>query len=232
MFKLMKLELQRINLRTYLITALILGGVLLIFTYFVANAAQATNEIEFMTYRNILNFTCVISMLLFGVLSATMYNNLVIKEYSGKRLSLLFSYPANRKKIFMAKVLIVFSLIFISMTFCTLLPIGIFSITEIFVPIVSDTITTHLLLSTIGTTFISVLFASAIGILAMGIGFIKKSVTVTLISAFVLFAIWGNIAISINGNLIMSLFVVVVSIIACVVVLITLSNKINYMEVE
>lgn len=61
-----------------------------------------------MTYTNILLFVCVISMLIFGVLSSTMYNNLVIKEYSGKRLSLFFSYPGNRKKIFMAKELIVF----------------------------------------------------------------------------------------------------------------------------
>lgn len=232
MFKLMKLELRRINLRTYHITTLMLGGLLFISIYFIAHAAQVTNEAEFMTYGNILIFTCVISMLLFGVLSATMYNNLVIKEYSGKRVTLLFSYPANRKKIFMAKVFIIFSLIFLSMTLCTLVPIVVFSITETFTPIVSDTITPRLLLSTLSTVFISVLFTSTIGILSMGFGFIKKSVTVTLISAFILSAILGNIAISINGNLILSLFVIAISIFVCGLVLMALSNKINNMEVD
>ena len=104
MLKLMRLEAQRINLRVYFFTALILGGILLLFAYFTANAARVTGETEFMNYRNILQFTCVISLLLFSILAAVMYNNVVIKEYSGKRLSLLFSYPSDRKKIFMAKI--------------------------------------------------------------------------------------------------------------------------------
>ena len=91
MLKLMRLEAQRINLRVYFFTALILGGILLLFAYFTANAARVTGETEFMNYRNILQFTCVISLLLFSILAAVMYNNVVIKEYSGKRLSLLFS---------------------------------------------------------------------------------------------------------------------------------------------
>ncbi len=104
MLKLMRLEAQRINLRVYFLTALILGGILLLFAYFTANAARVTGEMEFMNYRNILQFTCVISLLLFSILAAVMYNNVVIKEYSEKRLSLLFSYPSDRKKIFMAKI--------------------------------------------------------------------------------------------------------------------------------
>ena len=37
MLKLMRLEAQRINLRVYFLTALILGGILLLFAYFTAN---------------------------------------------------------------------------------------------------------------------------------------------------------------------------------------------------
>ncbi|MDO4273264.1 MAG: ABC transporter permease [Eubacteriales bacterium] len=232
MLKLIKLELKHINLRVYSITTLILVGIILAFTYFVANAAQVTQETEFMDYSNIFQFTCIISILLFSVLSATMYINLIIKEYSGKRLSLLFSYPADRKKIFMAKVLIIFFLISISMMMCTIIPIVIFSITESFVPIVSDTITAKLLFSTFETIFVSVLFANIIGIFAMGIGFIKKSVTVTLISAFILFGVYGNIAIITSNPLISSLCVAGISLFITVIVLIILSNKVNQMEVD
>ena len=134
MLKLMRLEAQRINLRVYFFTALILGGILLLFAYFTANAARVTGETEFMNYRNILQFTCVISLLLFSILAAVMYNNVVIKEYSGKRLSLLFSYPSDRKKIFMAKIIMVFSLIFGLMLLGTVIPAAIFLITESFAP--------------------------------------------------------------------------------------------------
>lgn len=107
MIRLIKLEMQRINLRNSLMTSFILGIVVLIFTYFVANVAQIEHETEFMNYGNILRFSCVIGIILFGILSAVMSNELVIKEYSGKRLALLFSYPVNRKKIFLGKVWII-----------------------------------------------------------------------------------------------------------------------------
>ena len=64
MIKLMKLELQRVNLRTYLIADLILSCFILLFTYFVANVAQIENEAEFMNYGNIYQFSCVIGLLL------------------------------------------------------------------------------------------------------------------------------------------------------------------------
>jgi ABC-type transport system involved in multi-copper enzyme maturation permease subunit len=123
MRKLINLELQRINLRPYLISSTISGFVLLAFTYFIAYVAQVEQEVQFMNYENIFLFTCAMSILIFGVLSATMYEKLIIEEYSGKRLALLFSYPEGRKKTFSAKILIVFLFVVLSMLLCTILPI-------------------------------------------------------------------------------------------------------------
>lgn len=92
MTRLIKLELERINLRPYFISSAIFGIVQLVLTYFVAYVAQAEQEIQFMNYKNILLFTGTISTLLFDILSATMYSKLIIEKYSGKRLALLFSY--------------------------------------------------------------------------------------------------------------------------------------------
>ena len=232
MLKLMRLEAQRINLRVYFLTALILGGILLLFAYFTANAARVTGEMEFMNYRNILQFTCVISLLLFSILAAVMYNNVVIKEYSEKRLSLLFSYPSDRNKIFMAKIIMVFSLIFGLMLLCTVIPAAIFLITESFVPTIEDTITAGLLLSTFGSILTAVLFANTIGIFAMGIGFIKKSVTAALIAAFVLFGIYGNITIITGNSPFMALLAAGISIFAVIIILVMLADKIKRMEAD
>lgn len=119
MTRLIKLELERINLRPYFISSAIFGIVQLVLTYFVAYVAQAEQEIQFMNYKNILLFTGTISTLLFGILSATMYSKLIIEEYSGKRLALLFSYPVGYQKIFIAKTLIVLLFVMLSMFICT-----------------------------------------------------------------------------------------------------------------
>lgn len=232
MIKLINLELQRINLRPYLISSTISGFVLLAFTYFIAYVAQVEQEVQFMNYENIFLFTSAMSILIFGVLSATMYEKLIIEEYSGKRLALLFSYPVGRKKAFSAKILIVFLFVVLSMLLCTILPIFIFAATESFTPIVSDTMTSDILIKAVGTIVVSLVAVSAIGLLAMRIGFIKKSVPATLISAFILSGIYGNITIGSVGNFVISLLITGVSLLAILAVFVTLSHKINHMEVE
>ncbi len=232
MLKLIKLELQRINLRPYLISSTISGVVLLAFTYFIAYVAQVEQEVQFMTYGNIFLFTGAMSILIFSVLSATMYEKLIIEEYSGKRLALLFSYPVGRKKTFSAKILIVFLFIVLSMLLCTILPIFVFAATESFAPIVSDTMTSDILIKAVGTIVVSLVAVSAIGLLAMRIGFINKSVPATLISAFILSGIYGNIAIGSAGNFVISLLIIGVSLLVILAVFVTLSHKINHMEVD
>lgn len=232
MIKLINLELQRINLRPYLISSTISGFVLLAFTYFIAYVAQVEQEVQFMNYENIFLFTGAMSILIFGVLSTTMYEKLIIEEYSGKRLALLFSYAVGRKKAFSAKILIVFLFVVLSMLLCTILPIFVFAATESFTPIVSDAMTSGILIKAVGTIVVSLVAVNAIGLLAMRIGFIKKSVPATLISAFILSGIYGNISIKSAGNYVFSLLIIGVSLLAILAVFVTLSHKINHMEVE
>lgn len=231
MIKLMKSELERMNLRGYLLSAFLMGCFMLAFTYFVAYVARQEQETQFMTYENIFLFTGAISILLFGILSAVMYSRLIIEEYSGKRLALLFSYPGSRKRIFMAKVLIVFLFVLVSMVLCTLIPSSIFAVTESFSPIVSDKMTPGLLTSVFKMSFLSVLAVSAIGLLSLLIGFRKKSIAATLVSSFILSCLYGNISVTSAGS--PSLFLLIAGFSAGIIfmVLFSLINKIEHMEV-
>ena len=227
MLKLMKLELQRINLHAYFVSVLIFGAV---FTYFVAYVAQVEQETQFMNYGNILRLTGAISVILFSVLSATMYSRIIIGEYSGRRLALLFSYPVSRKKIFLSKVLIVFLFVFLSMLLCTAVSIAIFTVTESAAPIVSDVMTGSMIAEVCRTTVVSLIAVNAIGLISMRIGFIRKSVPAALISSFILAGVYGNIAVGGAETPAVSLLAAGVSLIVIFVVIVTLSNKIHHME--
>lgn len=172
-----------------------------------------------------------ISILLFGILSAAMYSHLIIEEYSGKRLALLFSYPGSRKRIFMTKVLVVFLFVLVSMLLCTLIPVSIFAATESFSPIVSDKMTSSLITSAFKMTFLSILAVSAIGLLSLRIGFRKKSIAATLVSSFILSCHYGNLSVTPAGN--PSLFLLIAGFSAGItfMVLFSLINKIEHMEV-
>lgn len=235
MSKLIALELKRNNIRTYLVTSGIACAVLLAFIYFVSYVAQVESGIheeQFQNYTNIFRFTGTISLIIFSIMSATMYSRLIIDEYSGKRAALLFSYPVNRSKILLAKLLLVFVFTSVSMLICTAIPYIIFSITESVSPIVTqDTMTTGLILDTLKILLVAILAVGGIGIMAMRIGFIKKSIPATLITAFALSAIYGNAALNAN-TLLSGLVIGGIGVVATIAIMVELTNKVNEMEVE
>lgn len=232
MLKLIKLELQRVNMRPYLISSAVIGMVLLAFTYFIAYVAQVEQEVQFMNYDNIFMFTSLMGILLFGILSAVMYAKLIIEEYSGKRLALLFSYPEGRRKAFAAKIWIVFVFVALSMWLCTILPAAIFTVTESISPIVPDTMANSSLMKTAGNMAVSLLAVNATGLLSMRIGFIKKSVPATLISGFILSGIYDNMMAASKDHIVLPWLITGISLLVIFTVFVTLSYKINQMEAE
>lgn len=236
MTKLIKLELKRNNLRTYLVASAISCLVLLGFIYLIANAAQledgGTRDIAFRSYTNIFRLVGVISLVVFSTMSAIMYSRLIIGEYTGKRAALLFTYPVSRSKILLAKLLLVFVFTSVSMLICTAIPYIVFSITESVSPIVvQDVMTIGLVTDALKTSGVAVLALGGIGIVSLRIGFIQKSVPTTLISAISLSAIYGNAAINADGIL-SSVLISAIGLIVAFTVMVELSNKVNKMEVE
>lgn len=235
MLKLIKLELRRNNIRTYLLASAVSCVILLGIIYFIASAAQledsTTSQLAFRSYENIFRLIGIISLVIFSTMSGIMYSKLVIGEYTGNRVALLFSYPVNRGKILVAKLLLVFGFTLVSMLICTSIPYIVFSITESFSPIVvQDVMTTGLVIDALKTLVISVLALGGIGVVSLRIGFIHKSVTTTLISSILLSSIYGNAAINASGIL-SSVLISGVGLIVAVAVIVELSNKVNKMEV-
>lgn len=236
MMKLIKLELKRNNIRTYLLASAVSCAALLGFIYLIANAAQledsSAREIAFRSYTNIFRLIGIISLVIFSIMSAIMYSKLIIGEYTGKRAALLFSYPVSRNKILLSKLLLVFVFTSVSMLICTAIPYIVFSITESVSPIVvQDVMTMGLIKDALKTLGVSVLALGGIGIVSLRIGFIQKSVPTTLISALLLSAIYGNIAINAN-NILFRILISGIGLIVTVTVIVELSNKVNKMEVE
>ncbi|GIP42627.1 ABC transporter permease [Paenibacillus sp. J45TS6] len=232
MLRMMKLEMKRNHLGSYVTASIIFGIVLIGFMYFVAYVAQVENEPDFQTYPNIFLFTTIVSMIVFSVLSSVMYSRFVIEEYSGTRLVLLFSYPVNRKKVLLAKVGIVVLFTTVAMIICNIPAVLIFSLTESFIPIVSDTLSIGLLMSIIKMILVLSISVNGICIIAMRIGFVKKSIPTTMVTSFILSAVYANAMIGSFGNdaILFSLLTLVVAV--STFILWELMNKVNSMEID
>ena len=202
------------------------------FIYFVSYVAQVENEPDFQSYPNIFLFTMIISMIVFCILSSVMYSRFVIEEYSGTRLLLMFCYPLNRKNVLLAKVGLVALFTTTSMILCNIPPILIFAITESFSPIVDDSLSFELLISIIKTIVVLAICVNGLSLIAMRIGFVKKSVPTTIVASFVLCAIFGNAVIGSFGNDAILLLLLTTVIGVSTGVILNLMNKVNRMEIE
>lgn len=232
MLNLMKQELRRNNIRTYILAAIISCAGLTAFIYFISYVAQVENEVQFQNYTNIIRFDLIMSLMVFSVLSAVMYSRFIIDEYSGAKLALLFSYPVNRKRILLSKLLVISLFTVISMTVTTTIVLALFFITEHISPIVQDDFSLYLLMATVQSMGMCIMGAFAIGIISMRVGFVKKSVPAALIMAFLLSGIVGNAVIGAAEHLWLGIGLITVLAIITLAIIIELSNKINEMEVE
>lgn len=233
---LIRLELRRTNFRTYAISALIIAVIMLGFLYLLAYAPMLeTNDADmkiFSGYENLIPLYGVLNMTVFCVLAAVIYSKLIIEEYSGKRPILLFSYPINRKKIMLSKLCIVFVFTVIAMFISNFLIFIIFGVSEKFLHLVSGDFTYSIMFQAIETTLIMSLSAASIGIIAVGIGFIKKSVPTTIVSAILIASLMCNIVANTTSSKIAMYIFVAVMILIGIMFSAILMKKVEVMEVE
>lgn len=235
MVDLMKLELKRNSIRTYVISTFIISLFMLGFIYLFAYAPLIEpNDADlklFLGYNNIISLFCVINMTAFCVLSSVMFSRFIIEEYSGKRVILLFTYPIKRENMFMAKIIIVTLFTIFAMVLSSIVILTIFGISEVISPLVNENITFAIIMKGMRTTTIMAISAASLGIIAMGIGFIRKSIPATIISAFLLCSLLCNIVAGTLGTDKPLIIFTAITIIAGLTVLRIVKKNISCMEV-
>lgn len=233
---LIRLELKRNKIRTYVISSLIIAITMLGFLYLFAYAPMLEpNDKDmaiFSGYNNLIPLFGVVNMAVFCVLSAVMYSKFIIEEYSGKRPILLFSYPVSRQKIVLSKLSVVCGFTIISMVISNIAIFLIFGITENFIHLVSESFTFSIMVQAVETTLVMALIAASVGVVAVGIGFIKKSVPTTIVSAVLIASIMCNIVANTTSSRITMYIFAAVMILIGTIISVILTKKVNVMEVE
>lgn len=189
MTKLLSLELKRSSLRSYHVATVLSGVSLLAFQYFMAAIPYIdptdADIALFSSYDFLFNLSHLLGMMVFSILGAVMGARLIVEEYSGKRAILLFSYPLSRKKLMGIKLKLVFLYPVAAMLLCGLVIDVLFFITESLFPLGSGDITIKAVLWILLSLLCHSLITGALAIFALWIGFLKRSVSVTIVSAVI-----------------------------------------------
>lgn len=235
MLKLIKLEIEKNNLKLYMFGILLI----FIFTTLVGVLLNATPIIEpndqaakiFSTLDGLIPMITVISLNGFVILSSVMYAKIVIEEYTGTKNVLLFTYPQKRSEIILAKFLLIFIFTSISMIITNVSSITIVIIIGNITGLLYETISIDSTLNVIGITVIFSILTNLISLISLKIGFSLKSIIWTIVVAIILTSPVGNIVMILQENTlkftsISSIFLII----GCSILFLDLLKKVNEME--
>lgn len=169
----------------------------------------------------------VMTSMVFLIFTAVMHSAFTISSYKNRTMDLMFSYPINRKKILISKIIAVMMFNFVSIILAQTTIYGSVYIVSQYLqpalPIDFD-------LSN-STFYISIILKSvmtiSISLIALFIGMIKKSPVSTVVASFFLAAMLnGNIGeFSFAGNFLLPLVLTIISILIALIVINDVEKK-------
>lgn len=236
MMKLIKLELRRNNLKPYLwgclgifIFALVMG-IFFIALPLIAPSDPTSKEMS--DFTMLFPIISIIVMCSYTILESVMNTKFIVEEYTGRKNLLLFTYPQKRSQILLAKFTLIFVFTFVALMLSNvvvLLLIGLIgNMTGLITKPIGLDDTMNVLLLSIILGFI----ANSISTISLRVGFFKKSIIWTLVTAIILVAPLGN-SVMLISNFTLPIFLALGAVLMfiCLVLFIGLLKKVNKMEV-
>ncbi|QUI23317.1 ABC transporter permease [Vallitalea pronyensis] len=181
MINLMTLELKKYKIRKNVFIAWICNMVTIGFVALVYYTANNPKEQAFGSYEELIAVAGTFINVIFIVFAGVLLSKFIIDEYRDKTIYLMFTYPVNRKKLILSKLLIIgiftFCLTFLSYFFVVFAVYLIFLLTNTTL----GEFNTHVLYVLATQAFIGGIVNTMVGLIPLYIAMKKKSVTMTII---------------------------------------------------
>ncbi len=202
MMKLIKLELRKNNLKIYLLSVIgIFASVIAMGLLFCAVPILEPNDPasqEFSDPNMVITMISIISMSAFAILSSVMHAKFVVEEYTGRKNVLLFTYPQKRSSILFSKFIFIFVFVFVMMFAVNVISCYLVGVIGSMVGLISHSFTNTVLM--IRLTIIFAFVANFIGLIALRLGFYKKSIILPIVTSTILVSPFGNAVMLLGPN--------------------------------
>lgn len=186
MFNLMKLEIQKLSISTYIKKVMLINFLIIISTIVPIYLLKSHNNIIFSDYSVFLSNIPILVSGIFIIFSSILLSKLVIEEFKNKTITVMFMYPISRKKILMSKFLAVALVTFISSLGSSIFIIICLSVTSNAFNLIADTLTVTMMLNSLLPFLVYSFSASFIGLIPLFFGMRKKSVPTTILSSIIM----------------------------------------------
>ena len=189
MLQIIKLEIKKYKLKKYIkgVFAAIFCIMAFLTMSFVDNKTRTPNDLD--TWQSVVLMANVLSTYVFLIFSSALTAKIIIGEYKDRTILVMFSYPVDRKKLIIAKLIIV--VVFAAT--CILISDMLCISYAVILDSIIDVVAGNFSFSYISDAYLIFLgFISAGGVLALlpfAVGMRKKSVPSTVLTAVVVSAL-------------------------------------------
>ncbi|MGH0610828.1 ABC transporter permease [Bacillus cereus] len=192
MLRLMKLELKKFKLGWYVKGAVIANITILALMIFTSIVAQVEGDPEIRDPQMTLLTASTLVRATFIVFGSVLIARLIIGEYKNKTIILMFSYPINRRKMMISKLVITATLTFITVIVSNILIVGVFFGIDSYFSILPNPFTVDQLVQE-GINLVPLAIATAgISLIPLYFGMRKRSVPTTIVSSIIVVSIAIN----------------------------------------
>jgi len=232
----LSLELKKTNIKSYCFAAAAIFVCLLGLTYIFSRVPSLgtadPKAVElFSTYSGITAISGAVGLMAFSALASAMGYRYVIREYSSASAILLFTYPIDRNNVVWAKIKLLLLFISITILVCTFGGFIVFAFTGHMFSLVDDTLRLVDIALAYRNALVLTCLTDGITLCSLRIGFIKKSNSMTVISAILLSMLLVNLAADINRSFTTVFCLSVVILVIGLLLTFNMARKVERMEV-
>ena len=192
MLRLMKLEMKKFKLGWYVRGAIIANIAILTLLIFTSIVSQIEGDPEIRDPQMVLLMASTLVRATFIIFGSVLIARLIIGEYKNKTILLMFSYPINRKKMMVSKLIITATLTFITVILSNILVVGVFFWIDSYFSILPNSFTVDQLMQE-GINLVPLAVATAgISLIPLYFGMRKRSVPTTIVSSLIVVSIAIN----------------------------------------
>ena len=124
MWKLMKLEWKKNNMKKYVGKAAVVTVIIFLMIFATSGELNEVETVEIYGKSMIGAGVDMFANMAFMLCTAVMLSSLIISAYQNKTMNLMFSYPIRRQKILLSQMLVVWLFNFCALVLCKLLVYG------------------------------------------------------------------------------------------------------------
>lgn len=192
---------------------------------------SSDSAVLFSSYRGIAATGGAIALMAYSCLAAVMGFRYVIKEYSGFHAILIFSYPMDRKAGMWAKIKLLLGFITFVFLVCICGSFTAFAAVGHLLGLVDDSLQVMDFVVVYRNTLVLACLVDGIGLCSVRIGFIKKSNSVTVISAILISILLANVVAAMNDYFMAVLCLAIVLLLVGLLLISGMAKKIDKMEI-